>query len=395
MSKVVVIGAGISGLSTAYFLRKKGYDVIIAEVNSAFGKVASFANGSQLSFSHIQPIYLEDRFKFSILKKKQKYDNCLNLKNEITKSFIKQQIDARHHHAKNVSTLSKLANFSMETINEICTQDDFSKYIKSCGIIHLFESYSEALKEEEAAKSYNMPFKVFSKNEFKNYEPNLEYFNVKFEYGVFYPEDKTSNCYDICKLLFNKLKEFGVSFLFNSHVKKLNILNNVVKSITLTDGTLIEADFFVCANGTKIPDLIENIGLHYPIYPLRGYSVTFNKNNFDYFPFLGLIDKKRKMVYSTYKDCLRVAGFFDFGINDTGIINSRLQDFKDTIFEVFPLLKQNTIIHQWTESRHFTPSSVPIIGKTKLFSNLFINGGHGALGFTLSFGAAKIISELI
>ena len=115
----------------------------------------------------------------------------------------------------------------------------------------------------------------------------------------------------------------------------------------------------------------------------------------NYAPFIGLIDRKRKMVYSMYKNYLRVGGFFDAGVERQEDINSRLEDFKHTIFEAFPLLRRNKIAHKWTENRPFTPSCVPVIGKSDLFENLFINGGHGALGFTLSFGSAKIISELI
>jgi D-amino-acid dehydrogenase len=101
------------------------------------------------------------------------------------------------------------------------------------------------------------------------------------------------------------------------------------------------------------------------------------------------------MVYSLYKNYLRVAGFFDIGVEEPSHIASRMKDFEETIFEVFPLLKRNGIVHKWTENRPFVPNSLPIVGKTNPFSNLFINGGHGALGFTLSFGSAKIISELI
>lgn len=393
--KVVVIGAGISGLSTAYLLQKKGFNVTVIEGKPSVAQVASLANGSQLSFSHLQPIYFKERPKFSLFTKKTTYQNCLNYGSSVTKTLIKQQAEAKHHHDKNLKTLINISNISKNVLDEFIQNERINKHIKPCGIIHLFSSYAEVQKELEVAKLYNMPFKMIEKDQFLDYEPNLEYFNGNFKYGVFYKEDKTSNCHDICKILEEKLKQEGVSFLFNSYVQNLNVKDGKICSATLKNKDKITGDFFVCANGVSIPSLVEDIACDYPIFPVRGYSLTFSRNRGDYFPFLGLIDRKRKMVYSTYKDYLRIAGFFDVGVEKKQDIAFRLEDFKKTVFEVFPMLKGNAIVHQWTENRHFTPSSVPIVGKSGLFKNLFINGGHGALGFTLSFGAAKIISELI
>ena len=392
--KVIVIGGGICGLLTAYFINQKGFKVQVIEQKSGVGLGASFANGSQISFSHINPIYLHDKTKLSFFANSYKYDNKIK-KNDTVKTLLEMQKEAKHHSSSHLKSLANLSSISLATLNEIIKDEDIAKYIKPCGIIHLFESESEMKEEKIRAKSYNMPFQVLSDSELKEKEPNLEYFNTDFKGGVFYPEDKTSNCHEICKILEVKLKEKGVEFIFNSKVKKLNTLGDRITSITLEDNTELKADNFICVNGTLIPNLVKDLELNYPIFPVRGYSYTFNMEGSNYAPFTGLIDRKRKMVYSLYKNYLRVAGFFDAGVENPSDINLRLEDFKETIFETFPLLRRNKIAHKWTENRPFTPSCVPIIGKSDLFNNLFINGGHGALGFTLSFGSAKIISELI
>jgi D-amino-acid dehydrogenase len=395
-TKVVIVGGGIIGILTAYFLNKKGFAVKIIEKKLGVGLAASLANGSQISFSHIYPMFFEKKIGIlSAFQKQHKYKNEISTKNPEVQAFLKKQDDESNHTLKHVKSLAEISEISLNALNEIIEEEGIGLYFKNCGIIHLFNSKKEAEEEVERAKLYGQAFRMLSSEEMLKYEPNILNFEAKFNAGVRYAGDKTSNCHDICKILEQKLKERGVEFHFNSEVKHFKTKAEKVEAVILEDNTEIKADFFCLANGVNLPITSKELGLEYPIFPIRGYSYTFNTEKSNYIPLTGLIDRNRKMVYSLYKNYLRIAGFFDLGVNEEVQITNRMKDFEDTIFDVFPLLKRNKIVHKWTENRPFMPNSVPIIGKAEGFTNLLINGGHGALGFTLSFGSGKIISELI
>ncbi len=391
--KVAVIGSGIVGILSAYFLNKKGFQVEVFEKRIDSARGASLANGSQISFSHIQPIYFEQKHFLSFFKSKNKFDSVF--KGEFATKIYEIQKYEKHHFKAHTTSLAEIAKISKEALAEVVKNENLDIYIKNCGIVHLFETRAEAMAEFEKGKTYGQPIEILSEGEILEKEPNIANFNAKFNFGVYYEEDKTSNCHDICKILEGILKERGVIFNYKANIVALHSTADKITHLELENGQEVKADYFVCANGTDMPQLISSLNLDFPIFPVRGYSYTFNMEKSNYAPFVGMIDRKRKMVYSLYKNYLRVAGFFDVGVEDEKEIATRMEDFKETVFDAFPLLKRNGIVHKWTENRPFTPNSLPIIGKANPFSNLFINGGHGALGFTLSFGSGKIVSELI
>ncbi len=395
-TKIIILGSGITGLLTAYFLNKKGFEVTIIEKRTGVGLGASLANGSQISFSHITPSFFEKRQ--GILSKffpKETIESRINKKDEGVKKFLLKQKDEILNEEKHISSLSKISEISLYCLLKIMKDEDIERRFKSCGIIHFFENNKSIEEASIKAATFNQKFRILNKFEAIELEPNIAYFQNKIAGGIYFENDKTSNCHDLCKVFEAMLKERGVQFMFNTNVKRLIASNSEITSVMTEDNTELKADFFICANGTDIPNVTKTVDLDFDIFPVRGYSYTFNVENSNYAPFIGLIDRTNRMVYSLYKSYLRVAGFFDLGINSPAEIAERMKDFEDTIFQSFPLLKRNGIVHKWTENRPFTPSSVPIIGKTAEFPNLLINGGHSSLGLTLSFGAGNIISELL
>jgi D-amino-acid dehydrogenase len=395
-TKIIILGGGITGLLTGYFLNKRGFEVTIVEKRSGVGLGASLANGSQISFSHITPSFFEKRQGiFGTLFSKETIESRVNKKDEGVKKFLLKQKDEILNEEKHIASLSKISEISLYCLLKIMKDEDIERRFKSSGIIHFFENNKSLEEARSKASTFNQKFRVLNKFEAIEIEPNIAYLQNKIAGGIYFENDKTSNCHDLCKIFEAMLRERGVHFLLNTNVKKLIASNSEIISAITEDNITLKADFFVCANGTDIPNITKTVDLDFDIFPVRGYSYTFNVENSNYAPFIGLIDRTNRMVYSLYKSYLRVAGFFDLGINSPVEISERMKDFENTIFESFPLLKRNAVVHKWTENRPFTPSSVPIIGKTTEFPNLLINGGHSSLGLTLSFGAGNIISELL
>ena len=395
-TKVIVLGGGIIGMLTAYFLNKKGFSVTVIEKRSGVALGTSLANGSQVSFSHTLPSFFEP--KKNLLQKifeKETIEKKINKKNPDVKNFLLKQKEEILKEKKNIEIINKITEISKGSLEELIQDEQLERYFKSCGIIHFFEDSDKFEEFCEKAKLLNQKFKIYKKKELYNIEPNLENFTNKIISGVYFENDKTTNCHDICKILEGILKERGVDFIFNTNITSFKTAGEQILAACSADGKELQADAFICANGTEIEPLVQTLGLSFNIFPVRGYSYTFNVEKVNYAPFIGLIDKTNRIVYSLYKSYLRVAGFFDLGVNTPNEIAERLKQFEETIITTFPLLKRNGIVHKWTDNRPFTPSCVPIVGKTQQFSNLFINGGHGSSGVTLSFGSGRIISELI
>ncbi len=416
-TKVIIIGSGIIGLATAYFLNKKGYDVSVIERKNSSGQGASYANGSQISFSHILPLLFEERR--GVLGKifpKEVFGMKVNRKNKLAAEFLSKQRLEHLNYEKNLESIAKISQISEFALREIyldenLPDDEFinthfpnerrenyviQNFIRDCGILHIFESKERLNKSFKKRQSLLPNLRILSKKQILEVEPNLESFTNPIVGGLFFENDKTSNSHKLCTTLEKILKYQGVNFIVNTNIVSLKAKSGLITSVISDDSRLFEADMFVCATGLETNNLLSSLGIKFDIYPVRGYSYTFNCEKSNYIPEVGLIDDANKLVYSFYqRQYLRVAGFFDLGIEGEVEIEKRKREMKEIIYKSFPLLKRNIIIHEWTENRPTTPSYVPIIGKTEQFENLYINAGHGSLGFTLSFGSGKIISELL
>lgn len=389
--EVIIIGGGIVGILSAYFLNKDGFKVKVIEKRKGVGFGASFANGSQISFSHILPTFFISANKFFGRFQKSCISSFINKSSPQVKNFLAKQREEILHEDKHLESLISLADTSYEALNQIIKDEKIERYIKECGIIHLS---TKPIKSDKFPL-FGQPFEILNRKKILELEPNVETFAKNFNHGAYFKQDKTSNCHDLCKVLEAILQEKGVEFYYNEEVAGFETQNNTITAVKLKNKDSLKANFFIVANGCDSPALLSTINVNCDVFPVRGYSYTFNVEKVNYAPFLGLIDREKRMVFSLYKTYLRVAGFMDLGVNEPTQITKRMQDFENEIFLSMPLLKRNTIVHKWTENRPFSSNSVPIIGKPQEFQNLLINTGHGSLGFTLSFGAGKIISDII
>lgn len=394
-ANVMVVGGGVVGLVTAYFLNKKGYNVQILEKRDGAALGASFANGSQISFSHIVPLSFDERQSLIQRIFNKKRGILVNKKNTEVRNFLLKRKEEALNFDSNLESLIEFSRLSSESLDEICKTEDASRYIKSCGIAHVFRDESVLQKYANFARKFDQKFKIFSKNQTRFIDRNIKSISEKMVGGIFFRNDKTSNCYDLCKFFEGLLRERGVEFIFDANIVGFKTKNKNLVSVILEDGRSFGADIFVLANGSGIIEASSSLDLKLDVFKVRGYSYTFNIRNSGYIPNIGIIDNHNKMVYSSYKEYLRVGGFFDLGIESEPEIDDRMRIFKETIFSSFPALKRNGIVHKWTENRVFSPNSLPIIKKIDKFSNLFVNAGHGPLGLTLSFGSGKMLADMV
>lgn len=395
---VVVIGSGIVGITTAYYLQEFGFKVTILEQEHTFASGASFANGGQISFSHILPISIKSTWKDLL-----KYKIHINTTPTLITNYKKDQ---------NLQTWLKANNIpdetSIQTLESLSTtaHDEYLKIhallkdkitIKDCGILHIFRNQADLDQYITNIEQFTSPIlsnrQILSREEAVELEPSLAVSAQKVHGGVYFPSDKTANCYEICHELLKYITERGCEIHYNTHITDFEIKDSKVVNAITHSGSKFNADAFVVCNGHN-QTLTNLLNFNTNTYPVRGYSVMINTDYSDNSPMIGVIDAHNRMVYSKYKSHLRVAGFFDLGTFDQGLITRRTDTMVNKIYDLFPNLQRGKIIYRWTGLRPMTPNMLPITQKTNQ-DNAFVNTGHGPLGLTLAPSSAKKIAQII
>lgn len=364
MARVAIVGAGITGISCAYYLLQKGYDVTIYESNSREALEASFQNTGQLSFSHTNPLYKMLGFKTllsSFFSNSQPYK--INISNprmyKFYKSFLRNAVRRNSQDEVEIAEISKK---SAEIFYSL-PKHLFNGVSLSTGIVHVFN--------KKCVPNYPKLCEL---------DPTLAI--LPFNGGYFCPDDATLDCYAFSQ---NILDDFA----FNGG--KIKFSNKFV----LENRANYDAVVLSCAaRDSRITSPLN-------VAPLRGYSVTFDITGSSYIPRYGYIDEQNRLVSSVYhrvgEVLLRVAGFGDVGFDDASKFNAdaRLEILIEKSLKMFPFLNRRYLTQRWTSERLLTPNSVPIIDKHENFENVVWNVGHGTLGVTMSFGCADKVYKIL
>lgn len=404
--KVIVLGGGVVGVTTAYFLAKSGHQVVLLEKNPASAMGCSNANGGQLSYSHIEPWASK-----SSLKALFRTILCTSLVNLITQftnreflkwswSFLK---NCRHKKSQeNAKKLYQLGSYSKKALEYIIAEEkDALKFnYKQGGILHFYrnsKAFEKAIIEAQDQASFGFKAQILTKDECIKKEPTLVklYDENKLAGGIFYENDASGDAFLFTKSLEKICKEkYGVVFEYNAEVK--NIFTNYQKITGIhTSKGVFTADKYVCCLGAYGNSLLKGVGIDTKIYPLKGYSFSIATDGEFIAPKIALTDPENKVVYSRLGDVFRAAG----GVEICGIKNNKshkhLRFLERVIKSSFSDFGNFNKAVQWFGFRPFRSNSIPLICEAAKYQNLLLNMGHGSLGFTLSAASAAIIAGLV
>ncbi len=402
MKKIGVLGAGITGVTTAYQLMNKGYDVTVFEAKRYAAMETSFANGGQLSACNAEVWTNWKTIKKGlgwILKKDAPL--LFNLKPSIHKlKWIFSFMGNIPNHKTNTICTTKMAIESIVELNKILKKENLHIDLKKKGILHLVdnkENFQHCLKMNEWLKEGGLKRYPVTISEIKNIEPTL---NVDKIYGGFYTKsDMTGDIHIFAKKLADICIKKGVKFNFSSWVKNISVCNKDIK-IQFQKSENLEIERFdsivICA-GVNSKHFADQIGDNVNIYPVKGYSITVMLNDIksqSTAPNVSLLDDEAKIVTSRLgKNRLRIAGTAEFNGYNKDIRNDRIQPLINWCNKFFPEVSTEHCI-PWTGLRPMTPSMMPKIGKGN-HKRIYYNTGHGHLGWTLSAISSKLVSEKI
>jgi len=403
--KVIVLGAGLLGVTSAYFLRQQGHDVTVVDRQAAAAAETSFANGGQISVSHAEP-WANPGAPLKVLKWLGKEDAPLlfRLRADARQwrwglQFLRECTPARTR--RNIEQIVRLGTYSRDTLQQLRRDTGLSYDQRTQGILHFYTSEQEFEAAEAPAaqmRELGCDRRVISADEAVKIEPALAHIRPKLAGATYTSEDESGDANRFARELVKRCEAAGVRFLMSHTVTAIREAGGEVDHIEATDSEgrfqRLRADAYVLAMGSLSPLLAKPLGIELPIYPAKGYSVTMPVKNPDMAHQVSLTDDEYKLVFSRLGNRLRIAGTAELNGYDRDLNRVRCEAIVRRVEELFPGAGDSERAQFWTGLRPATPSNVPIIGRSKV-GKLFLNTGHGTLGWTHACGSGKSIAHIV
>lgn len=407
--KVIVLGSGIIGTASAWFLNKAGHEVTVIERQPGAAQETSFANGCQISVSHATP-WANKSAPMTILKALGKEDAPLLYRFRAEwlqwiwgMHFLRECTTSRTVH--NIQQIVAIAEYSRQTLQAVRAEVDIDYDCLTRGILHFYtnqKDFDESLASAAVMRDLGCPRVPLSTDEAVKLEPALAHIRQQIVGADFTATDESGDIYKFTTALARKAQERGVNFQFNTTVTRLisegSGASARITAVEVIDAQgfhqTLQADAFVMAMGSFSVPVLKPLGIDLMIYPGKGYSATYPIVNAELAPTVSLIDDGYKLVLSRLGDKLRVAGTCEFNGYSRELNPTRCAAITRRTRELFPDACDYEHPDYWAGLRPLTPSNVPYIGKTK-FGNLFLNTGHGSLGWTMGCGSGRAIADIV
>jgi len=399
---VVVLGAGLLGVTSAYFLRQQGHEVTVVDRQATPAAETSFANGGQISVSHAEP-WANPSAPLKVLKWLAREDAPLlfRLRADARQwawvfRFLRECTPGRTRH--NIEQIVRLGSYSRDMLQQLRRDIGLDYDQRTQGILHFYTSQQEFDSAEAPAaqmRELGCDRRVISADEAVRIEPALAHIRPQLAGATYTAEDESGDANRFARELVRRCEADGVRFLMSHTVTALREAGGRVDHVEATDAEgrfqHIRGDAYVLAMGSLSPVYAKALGINLPIYPAKGYSVTMPVKDARKAHQVSLTDDEYKLVFSRLGDRLRIAGTAELNGYDRDLNRVRCEAIVRRVEELFPGAGDSEHAQFWTGLRPATPSNVPIIGRSKL-PNLLLNTGHGTLGWTHACGSGKSIA---
>ena len=397
--RVIVLGSGVVGVTTAYYLAKAGHDVTVIDRQPGPALETSFANAGQISpgyaspwaapgiplkafkwlFQRHAPLAIQpDGSLFQLQWMWEMYKNC----------------DAGRY-AVNKERMVRLAEYSRDCIRALRAGTGIAYEGRQQGTLQLFRTQAQfdgAAKDIEVLKQAGVAFDLLEREQLAQAEPALAHVRDKLVGGLRLPNDETGDCQLFTTRLAAMARDLGVRFQFDTAIERLDIASGQVAGVQ-TDKGRLTADRYVLALGSYSRLLLKD-QFRVPVYPLKGYSITVPIVDAAKAPVSTILDETYKIAVTRFDDRIRVGGMAEIA-GYSKVLNPRRRETLELVVnDLFPGGGDVARATFWTGLRPMTPDSTPIVGATPL-KNLFLNTGHGTLGWTMACGSASVIADLV
>ena len=398
------MGAGVVGTTSAWYLAQAEHEVTVVDRQPVAGNETSFANGGQISVSHAEPWANPHVFRH-LLRWLGREDAPLlwrwradPAQLEWGLRFLRECLPGRTRH--NIAAIVALALYSRRCLQALRHELALEYDHLERGILHIYteaEEFSLATQAARVMREFGLDRDTVDVERCLAIEPALSGARHLLVGGDYTPSDESGDAHKFTRALAEKAAAAGVDFRFNLTVERIASEHGRISGVQVQGegGTqLLQADAYVVALGSYSPHLLRPLGIRLPVYPAKGYSATLNLAEGTMAPSVSLTDDERKIVFSRFGNRLRVAGTAEFNGYNLDLNPVRCQALVERTRQLFPQLEFVGEPDYWCGLRPATPSNLPYVGRAGP-DNLWLNTGHGTLGWTLSCGSAAALADMM
>jgi D-amino-acid dehydrogenase len=397
--KVIVLGAGVIGTTTAYQLAKAGHEVVVVDRQAGPALETSFANAGEVSFGYCSP-WAAPGIPRKALKWIFMEHAPLILRPKLDRAMLSWMFKmlsncTSERYAINKSRMLRLSDYSRICLADVRDETGIDYDARMQGTLQLFRTQQQldaSAKDVKALAADGIPYEVLDPEGCIRVEPALAHVREKIVGGLLTPKDETGDCFKFTNLLAAKAEALGVRFAYGTTIKRLDVEGGKVRGV-VTDRETLRGDAVVVALGSYSPLVVKDHGIDLPVYPVKGYSLTIPIKDASRAPESTIMDETYKIAITRLGDRIRVGGMAEISgyTNDLGA--PRRRTLEHSVSDLFPG-GDITKASFWSGLRPMTPDGTPVIGATKI-GGLYLNTGHGTLGWTMSCGSARVISDLV
>ncbi|AJY13360.1 D-amino acid dehydrogenase [Burkholderia dolosa] len=397
--RVVVLGSGVVGVASAYYLARAGHEVTVIDREAGPALETSFANAGQISPGYAAP-WAAPGVPLKAVKWMFEKHAPLAIRLDGTRFQLEWMWQMLRNctadrYAVNKGRMVRLAEYSRDCLQALRADTGIQYEGRTGGTLQLFRTQQQldgAAKDIAVLRDANVPFELLSPAELKNAEPALAAVSHKLTGGLRLPGDETGDCQLFTTRLAALAEALGVKFRYNTPIDALAIAGGKIAGVQCGSET-VRADAYVVALGSYSTRLVANL-MKIPVYPLKGYSITAPIVNEAAAPVSTVLDETYKIAITRFDQRIRVGGMAEIVGFDKRLRAARRETLEMCVNDLFPGGGDTSKATFWTGLRPMTPDGTPIVGRTPV-SNLFLNTGHGTLGWTMSCGSGQLLADLI
>ena len=398
--KVLVLGGGVIGVASAYYLAKAGHEVELVDRQSGPALETSFANAGEVSPGYSAP-WAGPGVPLKAIKWMLMQHSPLVIWPMLDPAMWRWGAMmlancTERAYALNKSRMVPIAEYSRDCLKALRADTGIGYDDRAQGTLQLFRTQKQldGIGGDVAVlKQYGVPFEVLDREGFCKVEPALGLTQHKFVGALRLPGDETGDCFKFSNKLAEMAAALGVQFRWNTRIESLQVGGTGITGVH-TDAGLLKADRVVLALGSHSPQLLAPVGIRIPVYPVKGYSITVPITDAQYAPESTIMDETHKVAVTRLGDRIRVGGTAELAGYSLNLREPRRATLDHVVTDLFPKGGDITKATFWCGLRPMTPDGTPIIGPTPV-KNLLLATGHGTLGWTMACGTGRVIADMV
>ncbi len=398
--KILVLGSGVIGTTAAYYLAKEGHEVTVIDRQPASALETSYANAGEVSPGYSAP-WAGPGVPLKAIQWMLMQHSPLVIWPMLDPamwrwglSMLRNCTEARY--AVNKGRMVRLAEYSRDCLIQLRADTGIQYDERSQGTLQLFRTQKQldgTGKDIDILRQYKVPYELLDRDGYIKVEPALALVKEKFVGALRLPRDETGDCFKFTQNLAGMAQTRGVTFRYGVSIKRITTAGGRITGVH-TDAGDFTADGYLLALGSYSPLLLKPVGIHIPVYPVKGYSITVPITDANYAPESTIMDETHKVAVTRLGDRIRVGGTAELAGYSLNLREARRDTLNHVITDLFPRGGDISQAEFWCGLRPMTPDGTPVLGGTP-YPNLYISTGHGTLGWTMATGTGRVMADVI